>query len=99
MISLVGELPDGLLHPVEIALELFLRRLPPTLQELLTVIRVDRSRGRQLSPSRCPRNGRVLLIESHVVVEDGAGVWVRADQAVEHRLSGGQCVVVGRFLY
>ncbi|WP_204366376.1 hypothetical protein [Natrialba taiwanensis] len=31
--------------------------------------------------------------------EDGAGVWVRADQAVEHRLSGGQRVVVRRCLY
>jgi len=31
--------------------------------------------------------------------EDGAGVWIRADQAVEHRLSGGQGVVVRRFFY
>ncbi|GAD53086.1 hypothetical protein MBEHAL_1846 [Halarchaeum acidiphilum MH1-52-1] len=26
-------------------------------------------------------------------------MWVRADQAVEHRISGGLCVVVGRFFY
>jgi hypothetical protein len=32
-------------------------------------------------------------------IEDGAGMWVRADQAVEHRLSGGQRVVVRRFFY
>jgi len=99
MISSSEKLPDGLLHPVEIALELFLRRLPPTLQET-----PDRHQSRQeprsaTLPIALSRNGRVLLIESHVVVEDGAGVWVRADQAVEHRLSGGQCVVVGRFLY
>jgi len=31
--------------------------------------------------------------------EEGAGVWVCADQTVEHRLSGGQRVVVRRCIY
>jgi len=69
---LVGVFVDGFLHPVEITLELLLRRLPPTLEEILAVVGVDRGCSRHLSPARLPRNGRVLLVERDVVVEDGA---------------------------
>jgi len=54
MISLVGELVDGFLHPVEISLELLFRRLPATLKRVLAVIGVDGGCSRQLTPSRLP---------------------------------------------
>ncbi len=44
---LVGELVDGVLHPVKIALELLLRHLPATLEQVLAAIGVDRGRGRE----------------------------------------------------
>ena len=86
---LIGKFVKCPPHPFEIPLELLFRRLPATLKQVLAVIGIDRSCRRELTSSRLPRDGRVLLIKTDVVVEDGAGVWIRADQAVEHRLSGG----------
>jgi hypothetical protein len=45
---LVGELLDGLFHPVEITLEFLLRRLPATLEQVFAVIGVDGGCRRQL---------------------------------------------------
>jgi len=50
----IREFVDGLFHPVEIALELFFRRLPATVEQGLAVIGVDWGCSRKVSPRALP---------------------------------------------
>jgi hypothetical protein len=43
---LVSELVDGFFHPFEITLELFFRRFPPLVEQVLPIVRVNGGCGR-----------------------------------------------------
>lgn len=87
---LVGEFVECLFHPVELRSNSSYIVSHPRLSRSWPS---SESTGSAVgsSPSPLPSNGRVLLVESRVVIEHGAG-WVCADQAVEHSPSGGQCI-------